>query len=364
MRIAMIGSRGIPAGVGGVEHVVEDLTRELTLLGHDVLVYGRRNYVGGGRAEFGRCIVTPGLGGKHLEAITHTATAVWDVLRRDVDIIHVHSPGPALWSWFPGGSQRPVVFTVHAPDWRREKWSLPAQAVLQAGLEIGMRTARAVTAVSRNLADELQSRFRRTVVYVPNGVAPATDLAPDRIKQWSLGTDGFALHVGRIVPEKRLDVLLEAWGRAQLPIPLVIAAESTEKHYAERCRRTAPPGALFVGPQYGPVLGELYSNAAMVIQPSVLEGASLVLLEAGSHGRCVVSADIPANREILGNAGMYFPADNSAELAERIRRCYHETSLREELGRKARQKVRSAFSCTKVAKQMEQVYRNVLRAGE
>ena len=364
MRIAMIGSRGIPAGVGGVERVVESLTRELTLLGHDVLVYGRGRYVGGGRAEFGRCIVTPGLDGKHLETITHTATATWDVLRRDVDIIHVHSPGPALWSWIPAAGRRPVVFTVHAPDWRREKWSLPARAVLQAGLEIGMRTGRAVTAVSRNLAAELQSRFRRSVVYVPNGVAAVTGLAPDRIRRWSLETDGFALHAGRIVPEKRLDVLLEAWKQAQLPIPLVIAAESSENNYAQRCLRSAPPGVRFVGPQYGAMLGELYSNAAMVIQPSVLEGASLVVLEAAGYGRCVVSADIPANREILGGGGIYFTPDNPAELAERIRRCYHEASLREDLGRKARRRVRSVFSSAKVAKQMEGVYCDVLCAGK
>ena len=136
MRIAMIGSRGIPARIGGVEHVVEDLTRHLVARGHDVIVYGRKHYLAGaGQPQAGRCIVTAGLSGKHLDTFTHSASAACDVLRRKVDVVHIHSPGPALWSWLPAMAALPVVFTVHAPDWQREKWSLPAKCVIRGGCQ-------------------------------------------------------------------------------------------------------------------------------------------------------------------------------------------------------------------------------------
>ncbi len=357
----MIGSRGIPARIGGVEHVVESLTRHLAELGHDVLVYGRGHYlVGAGNPQAGRSIVTCGFSGKHLDTFTHSASAAWDVLRRNVDIVHVHSPGPALWSWLPALAGLPIVFTVHAPDWERDKWSLPARCVIRGGLSAGMKFARAVTAVSEHLAAELSSEFDRPVICVPNGAEPADTVEADLIRQLGLTKDGFALHVGRIVPEKRLHVLLEAWSLAAMPIPLIVAAEDSEKDYARQCRKNAPPGVRFVGPQHGKMLAELYSNAAMIVQPSLLEGASLVLLESASYGRCVVLTDIPANREILGEAGIYFSGTDIAELAGAINRCYSDISMREDIGRRARQRVMEKFAISDVAVRMEAVYKSVL----
>jgi glycosyltransferase involved in cell wall biosynthesis len=361
MRIAMIGSRGIPARIGGVEHVVESLTSHLTRKGHEVLVYGRKHYIeGAGAPEAGRCIVTAGVSGKHLDSFTHSASAAWDVLRRGVDIVHIHSPGPALWSWLPALARLPIVFTVHAPDWEREKWSLPAKFAIRGGLSVGMKCARAVTAVSENLAAELSEKFGRAVRCVPNGAEPAEALEPDLIRQWGLEKEGFALHVGRIVPEKRLHILLQAWGQAGLSIPLIIAAEDSEKEYARQCRQNAPEGVRFVGPQHGKNLAELYSNAAMVVQPSLLEGASLVLLESASYGRCVVLTDIPANREILGEAGLYFSGQDIGELAGEISRCYLKESLREDIGKRARLRVTEKFSMSDIASRLEAVYEDVL----
>jgi glycosyltransferase involved in cell wall biosynthesis len=362
MRIAIIGSRGIPAGVGGVERVVEGLTRELLLRGHEVIVYSRNSYVDVKAKVSARRLITPGLRGKHLEAFTHTAAAVWDVPRRDVDVIHIHSPGPALWAPL-AAVHRPVVFTVHAPDWRREKWSLPARLALRAGLEAGLRSARVATAVGEHLAEELRQRSGRDIMYVPNSVAAATPQSAEAILRWSLRPGQFALHVGRFVPEKRLSLLLEAWAEAKLPIPLAVAGGFEQRDYERRCRRLATDNTLFLGPQTGRTLAELYSHAAMVVQPSVLEGASLVLLEAAAYGRCVVCSDIPANREILGETGWYVPPENPTQIARDLIRCYEEESQRRALGEKARLRVEREFPPSRMADGYEQAYRRALQAG-
>ena len=360
MEITQIGMLFFPAAVGGVERVVEDLARELSLRGHEVLVYGREAYLRDTPPPiFARSIVTGGLNGKHLDAITHTATACGDVLRRGADVVHIHCPGPALMAWLPALAGLPVVLTIHAPDWQRQKWSLPARVMLRAGLRIGMHTARRVTAVSEGLATDLAETFHRPVVCIPNAVPhPATPDA-DVLDRLGLEAESYALHVGRIVPEKRLLLLLEAWKQADLSIPLVIAGEDTEASYARRCRAEAPAGVRFVGPRLDGQLAALYASATMVIQPSILEGASLVLLEAAARGRCVLCCEIPANREVLGETGIYFSPEDPSSLARQIVRWYKQKAQRKTQGLGAQRRVLEQFAISRTARTYEQVYRDV-----
>ena len=360
MRIAMIGSRGIPAREGGVERVVEQLTCELAARGHEVLVYCRRHYTGSAPAPAaGRAILTVGLGGKHLDTFTHTATAMLDVLRRRVDVVHIHSPGPALWSWIPAAAGLGIVFTVHAPDWRRAKWSLPAKGLIRAGLACGMRLADAVTTVSAPLAAELGRSYGREIITIANATRPARPQPPQTVSRWSLEPDGYCLYVGRIVPEKRLDLLLRAWSGAG-GRTLVVVGDADESRYARACKKLAGPDVMFVGRQHGRVLSGLYSHAAMVIQPSVLEGMSLVLLEAAAHGRCILAADIPENRGIMGEAVLYFPSDNVDELRGQIQRWLSkDTSCRSEMGMKAKAVVCESFTWSEAASVLEGVYLRV-----
>jgi glycosyltransferase involved in cell wall biosynthesis len=360
MRIAMIGSRGLGAHEGGVERLVETLADGLSAFGHEVLVYGRRrcmsfepNLIGG------RTIITPGFGGKHLETLTHTSTACLDVLRRDVDVVHVHSPGPALLIPLLKSAGLPVVLTIHAPDWRREKWSSPARLALRAGLEAGMRLADRVTAVAPHLAKELSETHHRDVVYVPNAVDCCREGDADDLLHWGLQPEAYALHVGRAVPEKKLDVLLEAWAQAELEIPLAVAGVIGESRYARRCRQLAPPNVRWLGSLEPQRLTSLYAGARFLAQPSVLEGASLVLMEAACQGRCVIATDMPANREVLGEAACWVPPQSPVALVEALIRCNSDAALRRELGDKARQHVTQTFTIQTLVGRMERMYMSV-----
>ena len=317
--------------------------------------------------EGGQVVLTGGLRGKNLETFTHTATAALDVLRRGVDVVHVHSPGPALWSWLAGLRSKAVVFTVHAADWRRDKWSLPAKMMLNLGLKTGMRVAQQVTAVSQPLADELSERFGRDVTFVPNSVPLAEPVEPGPLlndPQWGLSPDKYALFVGRIEPEKRLDVLLKAWSKASCDLPgykLAVAGDFTSTAYGRECHRTAPDQTVFLGLQHAEALAELYSNAAIVVQPSVLEGMSLVLLEAASYGRCILAAKIQENVNVLGDFGVYFTGDDVDELSALICRYLKSESERLRLGDQARSQVACNPSWTDIAISMERIYHLALK---
>jgi glycosyltransferase involved in cell wall biosynthesis len=367
MRIAMVGLRGLPARGGGAERVVECLADELTRRGHEIIVYGRRDYLRGAPPwQGGRVVLTGGLGGKNLETVTHTATAVWDVMRRGIDVVHVHSPGPALWSWVPALGAKAVVFTVHAADWRRDKWSLPAKIMLNLGLGIGMRVAREVTAVSRPLATELSERFARDVTFVPNSVRAVQPVAPGEVlgdPRWSLSPDRYVLFVGRIEPEKRLNVLLKAWRKASADLTgykLAVVGDVMSSPYGRECRRTAPDRTVFLGLQHADRLAELYSNAAIVVQPSVLEGMSLVLLEAAAYGRCILAAGIRENVAVLGDCGIYFKGDDVDELSALICRYLGSERDRSFLGSRARSAMALKPSWADIAITMERIYHRAL----
>jgi len=365
MRIAMVGSRGIPAP-GGVESVVRALTKHLLARGHEVIVYGRAHcLVGAPGPEAGTVILTPGLRGKHAETITHTATAMWDLLRRKVDVVHVHSPGPALLSWMPVLAGKPVVFTVHGPDWRGPKWSGSAKSVLGLGLRIGMRTAAAVTAVSKSLADELSERFGREVTFIPNGAEPVRPEPLERIRRWGLEHENYALFIGRIELGKRLALLLKAWeALASEPgdYKLVVVGDWQTSPYGRECRRAAGKNVMFLGMQLGPTLAELCSHAAVFVQPSVLEGMSMVILEAAAYGRCILASDIPENVDIMDESAVYFTRDDPADLAGKLGQYLRSPGDRQRMGDLARDHVTASFPWASSAAGMEKIYRSVLSA--
>ena len=191
---------------------------------------------------------------------------------------------------------------------------------------------------------------------------PKVDL--DAIRKWNLRPDGYVLYAGRIVPEKRLHLLLEAWGGIDTDRVLVVAGQFSEAAYERTCRRRAAAGnVLFLGPQYGDVLTELYSNASVLVHPSVLEGMSLVLLEAADLACCILAADIPANRGTLGDSILYFNMDKASQLQEQLCRSLSSKALRSEFGKQARQLVRRQFSWSASAERMERIYRKVLKLG-
>lgn len=359
MRIAMIGTRGIPAREGGVESVVEALTAELSARGHDVLVYAREKYIAGlAPPTYGQVITTVGLSGKHTDTLTHTATAMLDVIKRDVDVVHIHSPGPALWSWLPRLAKKKIVFTVHAPDWQRDKWSVPARASLKLGLSVGMKLADAVTSVSQPLAQELAGKFNRAVHFIPNAPPKVSaNVSDEPLAKWSLAGESFGLYVGRIVPEKRLDMLIKAWRKAPVGVPLVVVGELGNDSFSRQCRALAQGVDVnFIGPQFGPDLAALYGHCWFLVQPSVLEGMSMVLLEAAAYGRCIIAADIPANRDLLGGAILYFKRDNIPSLEAQICRCLTKEETRSQAGLAALYRSAQLPQWSDVAEKMERVY--------
>jgi glycosyltransferase involved in cell wall biosynthesis len=328
LRIAMIGLKGLPATYGGIERHVEELGSRLAARGHDVTVYCRSSYGTEPLASYRgmRLVRVPTIASKHLDAIVHSAVATMAAIGAKPDIVHYHALGPGLVAPLPRYlSPSRVVLTVHGLDNERAKWSGPARAVLGAGHWMSGHVPDATIVVSRALAEHYHEHFRRPIITVANGVDSKPPLPAALIRsRYGLEPRQYALFVGRLVPEKAPDLLIQAWRRLPAGHRLVIAGDSSHTdRYADEVRRlaAADPRIVLTGYVYGDLLGELYSNAGVFVLPSLLEGLPLTLLEAASYGRPIVATAIPPHVEVLGADApghRLVPIDDSDALARAV----------------------------------------------
>jgi glycosyltransferase involved in cell wall biosynthesis len=303
----MIGQRGVPATFGGVEHHVEELGSRLAARGHEVIVYARSNYVDARRARFRgmRVRTLPTVDSKHLDAIVHSSLSTLDAMRTGVDIVHFHALGPGLPSILPRAFARAkVVQTVHGRDDERSKWSPLARSVLRLGGWLSARVPDTTIVVSRELAADYRRRYGRSTSYIPNGVDEPTIRPPSEItERFGLRGNDYLLFVGRMVPEKAPDLLVRAFRELPGEHRLVLAGGSSfTDEYVRHVGSLADgdPRVVMPGYVYGPVLEELYANAAAFVLPSSLEGLPLTLLEACAYGTPVIVSDIAPNLEVVG----------------------------------------------------------------
>lgn len=306
LRVAMIGQKGVPATFGGIERHVEELGARLAERGAVVTVYCRRSYAQDvPPAHRGmRLIVTPTVASKHLDALVHSLTSTVHALVSGTDVVHYHALGPGLAAPLSRLARAKVVLTVHGLDQERAKWSGLAQRVLGAAYWMSGHVPQAIVTVSKALAQRYADDFGRTAVYIPNGVAGATfDQPMGRLgTEFGLEPGRYVLFVGRIVPEKRPDLLLRAARHLPDGVKVVIVGDSSfSDDYVDAMKEAAGADERVVLPGYlfGSELAAAFENAAVFVQPSDVEGLPLTLLEALSYGVPIVASDIAPHKEVV-----------------------------------------------------------------
>ena len=365
MKIAMIGQRGIPATSGGVETCVEHLASALVARGHEVIVYCRANYTPRNMPRVYRGIklrILPSIPTKHLDALSHTVFSLLDLVRSGVDLVHIHSVGPASLAPLARLSGFPTVVTIHAADWLRAKWSFPARLCLRRALDLAVGYANVLTTVSLSLADFIADTYGVRPVYIPNGVGLLSPASRSLLDRFGASERRFILFAGRLVPEKDVHLLIEAFHRligqpGFADINLLIAGDSGfSDSYVRKLHRLAGSNTHFLGVLAPADLAKLYEQAAVCVQPSHLEGMSLVLLEAASHACPVIAADIQENRNTLKEFANYFTPRSVEALQSALSGLLNNPTDAKLLARAAREHVVREFSWKKIAREMEDAY--------
>ena len=372
LRVAMIGTRGVPASFGGIEHHVEELGARLAARGHDVTVYCRSNYVERAvRKHRGMTVRRlPTVSTKSFDAIVHSALATADALGRRYDVIHYHALGPGLVA--PAarfGSRACVVQTVHGRDDQRAKWQGLARTALHLAGWMSARVPDATIVVSKDLARYYAKRYARIVTYIPNGATTEPGLPAQEIRNaWGLGGQPYVLYLGRFVPEKCPDLLLRAFRQVETDHRLVLAGGSSfTDSYVEDLRALArqDPRALLPGYVYGRRKQELSSNASLFVLPSLLEGLPLTLLDAVAYGVPVVASAIAPHVEVLQEdqpGGRLVPVGDEDALTKAIQAALGDLEGERRGLQSFRSRVVDTYDWTRGADATEQLYHQTIAA--
>jgi glycosyltransferase involved in cell wall biosynthesis len=376
LRIAMIGQKGIPARYGGVETHVENIAVRLAARGHEVTAFCRSRYrpadgalpdgfVGArGHAEYRgvRLLYRASVNTKHLDAASHAFLCALEAgTRHGFDIVHLHGIGPAAFAPVAKLLGRPVVSTFHALDWRQVKWGARAKSVLRRGEAVGARRSDGIIAVSQIMKQHVREAHGLDATHIPNGASPREPRGTGSIGRWGLRGDDYILTVGRIIRDREIHTLIEAFRGLDEGLRLVVVgSENPRTAYTDELERAGDGRVVFTGEVFGDGVEDLYANCRVFVLASRVEGLPISVCEAMAHGRALVLSDIPENREVGGDAARFFKCGDSNSLHNTLEDVLQDGAARAELGRRGVERVRETYNWEAVTDRVESFYYQVL----
>ena len=314
-KVAMIGHKRVPSREGGIEVVVEELSVRMVERGLKVDVYNRKDRFGKAykqpREYKGiRIIQIPTFKVSALNAFVYSVLASFRALFGGYDCIHYHAEGPCAMMWLPKLFGIHTVATIHGLDWQRAKWGGFSTKYLKLGEKCASKYADELIVLSNNNQKYFKETYGRDTHLIPNGIVKknADYSAREISERFGLQKDGYILFLARIVPEKGLHYLIEAFKTVETNKKLVIAGDLTPgNEYVEKIKKMASEDEriILTGFVQGRLLDELFSNCYIYVLPSDIEGLAMSLLESVSYGVPCLVSDIPENVEVVGG---YMPS--------------------------------------------------------
>src|SRR4051812_621776 len=320
MRIALLGTRGVPARYGGFETAVEEVGRRLADRGHRVVVYCRTGRQDSTRpaTHLGMELVPlPAARKRAVETLSHSALSVAHLLahRTDAAIVFNAANSPLL----PAlrAARIPVATHVDGLEWKRAKWGPVGQRYYRVAETMAVRWSDVLIADANGIADYYRSEFGAPTTLLTYG-APLIQPGSDRLAELGLTPGEYHLAVARFEPENHVDVIVEGYTRSAAAKPLVVVGSAPYSDaYTARVHAAADDRVRFLGGVWDQVqLDQLYAHSYTYLHGHSVGGTNPSLLRAIGAGAAVVAYDVDFNREVVGDAGRYFatPADVAAHL--------------------------------------------------
>jgi len=365
----MLGTKGLPriSAIGGVERGVLEMGQRLVSLGHEVIVYERARSFGT-RMEDGIIVRSvPFVDWKTLAGWSHIALSLVDTLLRfrGVTVYHVHNAANGFFC-LPLRllTQARVIFHVHGAEWRAKKWGILMASLFRASCMLGAIAAHEVASVCLRGVRAINSLpgLGRKTWLIPNGVPRRRprDLPSPQGIEGHVGLEPpFILYAGRLVPHKRVDLVIEAFKQIESNTRLLIAGSGSHSDaYVASMKFLArdDPRIIFAGPVDFATLTNLYSCCLAVVLPSEAEGCSNVLLEALGFGCCIVASDIAENLAVVGDAAAIFKSGDSGSLVQTLNRVMRDGSEVIRLRRAAQARSRELADWDVVTNNFLQLY--------
>jgi glycosyltransferase involved in cell wall biosynthesis len=363
-RIGVLGLRGFPHVMGGVERHCEQLYPRLATLGYSIYVCRRSNYLNLEAREQHydniKFLDVCAPRNKYFEALFHSLFCVILLKFHNIRILHVHSFGPGLVAPFAKLLGFKVVLTYHLPNYLQGKWSPFDRMLLRLTELVACKFSDEIIAVSKSNQGFIARNTGKTSRYIPNGVHITTGPFL-RIEKYGIKAREYVFAACRFVPEKGIDLLIKAFLQVKTNWKLVIAGGADHESEYSRNLYVLAKGKeniVFTGILTGIDLESLFSSAGLFVLPSFIEGQPISLLEAMSHGLPCIISDIEAHKEFNLDERCYFPVGDIETLATKLDECIKD-KLFLESGRKYRDFVIKNYNWDNIAEETAMVYQEL-----
>ncbi len=278
------------------------------------------------------------------------------------DVVHIHAEGPAFFAWLPKLFGKKVIVTIHGLDWQREKWKSGfGSKFIHQGEKNAVKYADEIIVLSKGVQDYFEKEYGRKTVFIPNGVNRQKIQEAELItEKYGLEKDSYILFLGRLVPEKGIRYLVEAFKNVKTDKKLVIAGGSSDTDsFMNELKDLAKDDdrIIFTGFVQGQILKELYSNAYVYTLPSDLEGMPLSLLEAMSYGNCCLVSNIPECTEVVEDKALVFKKSDVNDLLTKIQKACDHPEMVMKMKNQAADFICEKYNWDEVVKETMKLYR-------
>ncbi len=364
MKVAILGTRGIPGHYGGFETFAEELALRLSAAGHLVTVYCRwgnsperpRSYRGV------RLVHLPAIRHKYAETLSHTFLSALHAVVQRYDIAYVCNSANAPICMIPWLRRQRTILNVDGLEWRRAKWGPLAKRYYRWAASLAARLPIEIVTDAHVIREHYRTAYRRETRCIPYG----TDLYnrgwdTERVRAMQLEPDGYVLYVSRLEPENNALLVVQAYASVETQLPLVIVGDAPyARDYIEQVRAAADHRVRFLGYRFGEDYHALQSNARVYVQATEVGGTHPALVEALGHRNAIVAHDVPEHREVAGDAAVYFAHRDASDLARCLRTLLDDPSQIGRLRDQAGMRAAEHYSWDAIARTYEEWFRELL----
>lgn len=329
MKIAILGTRGIPANYGGFETFAEQLSTRLAARGHQVTVYGRQHYAVNNSTTYKgvNLVVLPTIRHKYFDTVVHTFISVLHAIFRRYDVILICNAANSLFAIFPRLFGTPTLVNVDGLERKRKKWNWLGRKYYLVSEWLSTFLPTAIVTDAQVIQDYYATRYHKKSSMIAYGADVERVAQASRLDSYGLEPDRYILYVSRLEPENNAHLVIEAYEKVATDLPLVIVGGAPyAEDYIARLKSTKDTRIRFLGFVFGEDYKALQQNAYCYVHATEVGGTHPALIEAMGAGNCALVLNTPENLEVMGDAGIRY--DDSKDLAKQLRRfcrsCHHQ----------------------------------------
>jgi glycosyltransferase involved in cell wall biosynthesis len=354
MKIAILGTRGIPANYGGFETFAEHLSTRLAARGHAVTVYGRKHYSTSTEKTYNgvELVILPTIRHKYFDTVVHTFLSILHALVRRYDVILICNAANSVFAWIPRLFGTPTLVNVDGLERKRKKWNWVGRTYYLVSEWLSTFLPTAIVTDAQVIQDYYATRYKKQSAMIAYGAEVARRAKPERLLRLGLKPNQYVLYVSRLEPENNAHLVIEAYEQVETDLPLVIVGGAPyAQEYIAQLQSTRDPRVKFLGFVFGEDYRALQQNAYCYVHATEVGGTHPALIEAMGAGNCALTLRTPENLEVIGEAGIIY--DSASDLADKLQQVLADPSTIGEYRRRAMERVMEHYNWEQITNQYE-----------